>query len=203
MRFITPCSPIIRETPPIGPEWLHEVKFDGWRVQIHRRPNDVVKLFSRNGRDITDRFLSLRDACLYLGECVIDGELVACDTDGRPDFDAIMKRDANLCIWSFDMLADGEEDIRRLPLVERRLRLREFLIETDDDRIRYSEEFSDPVKLLTVVDEMGLEGVVSKRRNAPYRSWARADWMKVKTKTWREANKDRGELFDKRLKERA
>ena len=204
MRFITPCSPVIAKTSPTGPEWLHEVKFDGWRVQIHRRPDDVVKLFSRNGRDINDRFPTLSDACLYLPECVIDGELVACDTDGRPDFDAIMKREGNLCIWAFDLLALCNTDIRDKPLLERKARLRNVLIDTDDDRLRYSEEFSDPVKLLQVAEQMGLEGVVSKRKNAPYRSWPRADWVKVKTKVWREANKDRGELFqpERRVKSR-
>ncbi len=70
---------MIATTSPTGPEWLHEVKFDGWRVQIHRRPDDVVKLFSRNGRDITDRFPTLTDASLYLPECIVDGELVACE----------------------------------------------------------------------------------------------------------------------------
>jgi bifunctional non-homologous end joining protein LigD len=163
------------------------VKFDGWRVQIHRRPDDVVKLFSRNGRDITDRFPTLTDAGLYLPECVIDGELVACDTDGRPDFDDIMRREGNLCIWAFDLLALGGTDIRDKPLVERKARLRDILIDTDDDRLRYSEEFPDPVKFLQVAEKMGLEGVVSKRKNAPYRSWPRAGWIKVKTKVWREA----------------
>ena len=61
MRFIPPCSSVIAKTSPTGPEWLPEVKFDGWRVQIHRRPDDVVKLFSRNGRDITDRFPTLTE----------------------------------------------------------------------------------------------------------------------------------------------
>ena len=179
---------------------MHEVKFDGWRVQIHRRPDDVVKLFSRNGRDITDRSPTLTDACLYLPECVIDGELVACDTDGRPDFDAIMRREGNLCIWAFDLFAVGETDLRENPLVERKARLRDILIDTDDDRLRYSEEFPDPVKLLKVAEQMGLEGVVSKRKNAPYRSWPRTDWVKVKTKAWREAKEDRGEQFQKRGK---
>jgi bifunctional non-homologous end joining protein LigD len=154
-------------------------------VQIHRRPDDVVKLFSRNGRDITDRFPTLTDACLYLPECVVDGELVACDTDGRPDFDAIMKREGNLCIWAF-LFAVGETDLRENPLVERKARLRDSLIDTDDDRLRYSEEFPDPFKLLRVAERMGLEGVVSKRKNAPYRSWPRTDWVKVKTKAWRQ-----------------
>ena len=78
-------------------------------------------------------------------ESVVDGELVACDTDGRPDFDAIMRRKGNLCIWVFDLFGIGEIDLRENPLVERKARLRDILIDTDDDRLRYSEEFPDPV----------------------------------------------------------
>jgi bifunctional non-homologous end joining protein LigD len=141
MRFITPCSPAIVRSSPTGPDWLHEVKFDGWRVQVHRRP-DKVKLFSRQGRDITDLFTPLVEACLYLPECVIDGELVACDTDGLPDFSLILTKQGHLCIWAFDLLAVGDQDIRQLPLVERKEKLRDILITVDDDRLRYSEEFA-------------------------------------------------------------
>ena len=181
----------------MGPEWLHEVKFDGWRVQIHRRPG-TIKLFSRRGVDLLGRFFSLRDNLEYLPESVIDGELVACDSDGRPDFAAITSNHANLCVWCFDLLGYLGEDIRAKPLIEQRQMLRELLISVDDDRLRFSEDFKDPVKLRSVVEEMGLEGIVSKRKSAPYRSWARADWIKVKTRSWREAHKDRGEMFDKR-----
>ena len=66
---------------------------------------------------------------------------------------------------------------------------------TDDDRLRFSEAFPDPVKLLKVAETMGLEGVVSKRRASPYRSGTRCGWIKVKTSSWRETNKDRGVLF--------
>jgi len=100
-----------------------------------------------------------------------------------------------ICVWCFDLLAVAGQDIRELPLAERRERLRELVIVTDDDRLRFSEEFPDPVKLLKVVETMGLEGVISKRRASPYLSGIRCGWIKVKTATWREANKDRGELF--------
>lgn len=87
--------------------------------------------------------------------------------------------------------------MRHLPLIERKERLRAILIEVDDDRLRYSEEFSHPVKLLATAEKMGLEGTVSKRRDAPYRSGTQKDWVKVKSKAWREANQDRWELFQR------
>jgi hypothetical protein len=115
------------------------------------------------------------------------------DTDGRPDFSAITKDHANLCIWFFDLLAKADQDMREKPLVGRKAALRDLLIVVDNDRLRYSEEFADPVKLLHVAARMGLEGIVSKRKHAPYRSWTRREWVKVKTAVWREANKDRWE----------
>jgi bifunctional non-homologous end joining protein LigD len=155
-----------------------------------------VKLYSRNSRDLADRFSMLRDACLYLPDCVIDGELVACDTDGRPDFSAITRDHANLCIWCFDLLAHEQQDMREKPLVERKAALRDLLIVVDYDRLRYSEEFAAPMKLLQLAARMGLEGIVSERKQAPYRSCARREWVKVFV--WREANKDRWEMFEKK-----
>ena len=101
--------------------------------------------------------------------------------------------DANLCIWCFDLLAQDGNDIRELPLVQRKARLRDILIDVDDERLRYSEEFDDPVKLLAVAEKMGLEGVVSKRKDRPYKSGKLCDWVKVKTPSWREANAGRWE----------
>jgi bifunctional non-homologous end joining protein LigD len=126
---------------------------------------------------------------------VIDAELVASDEDGRPDFTAIRRNHPNLCLWCFDLLEIAAQDIRSLPLVERREKLRDVLIRIDDGTLRFSEEFTDPVKLLAATDKMGLEGVVSKRRTAPYRSGTRSGWVKVKSAAWRAANKDRWELF--------
>ena len=194
VRFVPPAVPVLKPASPTGPDWLHEVKFDGWRLQIHKS-GDSVKLYSRRGVDMAKRFPDLRDACLYLPDAVVDAELVACDTDGKPDFVALRRSHPNLCVWCFDLLAVAGQDIRELPLAERRERLRELVIVTDDDRLRFSEEFPDPVKLLKVVETMGLEGVISKRRASPYLSGTRCGWIKVKTATWREANKDRGELF--------
>jgi bifunctional non-homologous end joining protein LigD len=155
-------------------------------------------LYSRNGRALTHRFLELRDHVIYLPDCIIDAELVACDTDGKPDFQALMRKDPNLCIWCFDLLELDGVDLRARPLIERKATLREMLITADDDRLRYSEEFQDPVKLLAVVEKMGLEGVVSKRADAPYRAGPQKDWIKVKALGWREANADRWEHLQRR-----
>jgi bifunctional non-homologous end joining protein LigD len=177
----------------VGKEWLHEVQFDGWRIQIHKH-QDVVKLYSRRGVDMAKRFPGLRDACAYLPDCVIEAELVAGDTDGKPGFRALRRAQANLCVWCFDLLAYTDEDIRERPLEERREMLRHLLIQTDDDTIRFSEEFPDPVKLLMVVEQMGLGGVVSKRRTSPYASGTKCGWIKVKSVLRREGGKDRREL---------
>ena len=184
-----------------GQEWLHEVAFDGWRLQIHKNDRGV-KLYSRRGIDMAERFPDLRDACLYLPTCVIDAELVACDSDGKPDFMALRRAQANLCVWCFDLLAYDGEDIRQRRLAERRELLRDLLIATDDDTIRFSEEFPDPVNFSLTVERMGSEGVVSKRRTSPYASGTECGWIKVKSASWREMNKDRGELFNAR-KEKA
>ena len=89
--FITPCLPVLRDKLPSSSDWLHEAKFDGWR-----RSTDAVKMFSRKGSELLPRFQSLRGSLEYLRESVVDGELVACDSDGRPDFAAIAKNHDNL-----------------------------------------------------------------------------------------------------------
>jgi len=86
IAFIPIASSKLRSAPPTGPEWLHEIKFDGFRLQIHK-VRDEVRLFSRNGKDFTDRYPSVVAAVLRLGakNAVIDGELVSCDPEDKPD----------------------------------------------------------------------------------------------------------------------
>jgi ATP-dependent DNA ligase len=84
------------------------------------------------------------------------------------------------------------------PLFQRRTALNELLNETDEQGLQFSAAFDDPAKLLAAAERMGLEGIVSKRRESLYRSGPTRDWIKVKTTAWREANRDRGKLFEKR-----
>jgi bifunctional non-homologous end joining protein LigD len=199
--FIVSCSPVQRTWPPTGDAWLHEVKFDGWRVQLHKSKRRTT-MFSRTGRDFTARFpaIAAAVAALPVQSLIIDGELTACDSRGIPDFRALHLHNVpedTLCVWAFDILHLNGADLRQVPLIDRKYALEKVIYKANDHTLRLSETFDDGAKLLASCEQMGLEGIVSKRRDFPYRSGP-ADWIKVKCLTWREANKDRHELFKKR-----
>ncbi len=199
LPFIAPSVPVLKKRPPNGPDWLHEVKHDGWRAQLHVN-GDTATVYSRNGRDLSRRFRSICDALseLHVRSIIIDAELVACEDAGKPDFRALMSGGWHgVCAWCFDLMHLDDADLRPLPLDERRSQLRNLLIEADDHALRFSDDFPDPDKLLAATSRMGLEGIVSKRRDQPYRSGPNSGWIKVKKATWREANKDRWEMFEK------
>jgi len=190
--FIFPSSPVLRQLPPTGPKWLHEVKFDGWRAQLHKA-GDEVAIFTRKGSDQTRRFPVLRNSLMALParSAIIDAEIV-CDSDGKPDFKALMDgTPGDLCAWCFDLLEINGKGLRRRGLIERKAILRHLLNKADDHVLRFSETFSDPVKLLAVAEKRGLEGIVSKLSRQPYRSGKNPGWVNVKCVAWREANKNR------------
>jgi bifunctional non-homologous end joining protein LigD len=194
--FIVPCSPIQKGRPPVGDDWLHEVKFDGWRVQLHK-----YKRRAKSGNDFTRRFpgIAAAIAALPVQSVIIDGELTACDDRGLSDFRALHfhnVRDDDLCVWAFDIMHLNGADLCEVPLDKRKYALEKVIYKADDHALRLSETFDEGGKLLASCERMGLEGIVSKRRDFPYRS-GQADWIKVKCLTWREANKDRWELFNK------
>ena len=197
-HFIIPSAPVLKAAPPSGEGWIHEVKFDGWRAQLHKARDSAV-IFSHHGYDNTRRFREVRNSLSSLParSAIIDAEIVVCDSDGKPDFSALMEGAAgHLCAWCFDLLELNGRDMRGLPLVKRRATLRD-LLNADDDVMRYSEEFPDAEELLGVATKRGLEGIVSKKGNQPYVSGKNAGWIKVKTATWREANRDRWEMFQR------
>jgi bifunctional non-homologous end joining protein LigD len=201
MRFIPPAQPTLRSAPPRGEQWLHEVKFDGWRIQLHKDAHSVAVL-TKNGHDYARVFklLATSVASISAKSLIIDGELVACDEKRFPDFRALHFRkvpDAELCVWAFDLLHLNGEDLRGGPLIERKRALEKIVYKAHDDRLRLSESFDDGPKLLVAAERMQLEGIVSKRRDAPYRSGT-CDWTKVKCRTWRTVNRDRWRLFDQR-----
>jgi ATP-dependent DNA ligase len=107
-RYLPPAAPTLRFTPPRGEQWLHEVKFDSWRIQLHKHGGSAAA-FTKNGHDHSSRVRWMVDAlaCLKgVRSLVIDGELVACDNKGLPDFYALHFRlhDRDLCAWAFDLL---------------------------------------------------------------------------------------------------
>ena len=182
----------------MGKKWLHEVKHDGWRAQLHRSSASAFVL-SRNGKDISGRFAVIRNALRGLPPFIIDAELVGCDADGIRDFHALTTgNNHGCCAWCFDLMMIDGKDVRAEPLEQRRERLQLLLARADGDLLRLSESFDDPEKLLKAAVDLGLEGIVSKRRDQAYRSGPNSGWVKVKTARWREADRNRWEMLERR-----
>jgi len=117
MFFIEPALPKLRASPPLGDVWIHEVKFDGYRIQLHKTLS-TVSLYSKGGSDFRRKCPELAEAvaALPVRSCVIDGELTACDASGIPDFRALHfnSRDDVRCVWAFDLLHLNGKDLRPL-----------------------------------------------------------------------------------------
>ena len=197
--FIPPSLPVLKREPPDGPQWLHEVKHDGFRAQLHL-VDHAVTVYGKNGGDLTHRFGAIASAvaALPFESVILDAELVACDPDGTPNFYALMRgaRDG-CCAYCFDLLElDGRSRVAA-PLDERRGLLSRVMRRAPRDTLRLSEAFDDPHALLAACEKHGLEGIVSKRRDDPYRSGPRGGWIKVKTAAWGAANRERNKLFEK------
>jgi ATP-dependent DNA ligase len=198
-KFVRPCIPIARESVPTGDAWQHEVKLDGYRFQMVKQGRGV-RLYSRNGKDWTDRMPGLAAAFLDLPcrSAVLDGELVFPDQHGVPNFDGIRSADErNLVFFAFDLLHRDGNDLRALPLVERRRRLVRLVGGADIPCLHLVETFKDGAALLRAAERHGLEGIVSKRKASPYHSGPSRDWVKIKTAGWRAANRERWRLFEK------
>jgi bifunctional non-homologous end joining protein LigD len=197
--FLPPCEPILRPRPPRGDAWLHEVKFDGFRAQL-RKAGDAVTIYSRNGHDFTPRYPAIAAAlkALRARSAIIDAEVTVCGGDGVPQFYRLLTSrfdQGELCVWAFDLLELDGDDLRQEPLQTRRAALAKTLRRASPF-LRLSESFSDPTRLLAECERRGLEGIVSKRRDSLYRSGKSSAWIKVKCAAWREANRDRHELFE-------
>lgn len=193
---MVPSAPVERAAPWAGDGWLHEVKFDGWRAQLHKVDGRGL-VFSRRGSDLSKRFRGVSEAVARLRcrSVIVDAELVACGEDGAPDFEALMKGGGQLCAWCFDIMEIDGVDLRTQPLNERRRKLQRLLEGKQLTVLRYSEAFEDGRALLAAAEEMGLEGIVSKKADQRYVSGRNRGWVKSKTGIWRKRNGKRWELF--------
>jgi bifunctional non-homologous end joining protein LigD len=185
-QFVEPALATRVEKPPAGEHWLHEIKYDGYRIQA-AVSGDSVRLYTRNGLDWTGKFQSIADALagLDLKDVLIDGEAAVAHANGRTDFSSLQKSLENgvakgVSYFAFDLLAEGAMDLRKKPLIERKARLEEVLSRAKAP-IRLSPYFEGGgPDVLEAFREKGLEGVVSKKADAPYRSGRTKSWLKVK-----------------------
>jgi bifunctional non-homologous end joining protein LigD len=194
--FIPIAQPKLVKAPPSGPDWLHELKFDGFRLQIHKHGGEV-QLFSKGGHDYTRRYPAIAHAAEHLPvrSAIIDSELVRCDERDQPDFYGLLYNEpGRLCCWCFDLLVLDGADLRLKPLIVRRQRLADIV---DGDTLRYSVPFNDGDKLLAAAEARRLEGIVSKKRYSPYVAGVTSTWLKTKTSAWRADNTHRWEHFER------
>jgi bifunctional non-homologous end joining protein LigD len=190
--FVAPqlCKSVDR--PPRGAGWVHEIKFDGYRLQL-RVAHGATQIRTRGGLDWTDRFPEIAKAAESLPVGIYDGEAVALDAAGAPDFPALQAalsagKTDGLVLFVFDLLFLEGEDLRRLPLTERKARL-QAVFEGDglDPRLRYVAHFEAAgAAVLDSACRMSLEGVISKRADGPYRSGRGRDWTKSKCRAGHE-----------------
>lgn len=178
----------VAERPPSTPGWVHEIKFDGYRIQIATGGGRAT-LRTRKGLDWTERFAELAADAAHWPDAVVDGELCALDADALPDFSALQTAIAEgdtgrLVYFAFDLLFDGAEDLRPLPLSHRKARLQAWcdrVAKGNGTRLRYTDHFvAKGQAVLEGACRMGLEGVISKKLDAPYRAGRSATWVKSK-----------------------
>jgi bifunctional non-homologous end joining protein LigD len=189
-HFVEPQLTRLVEQPPSGAGWVHEVKFDGYRIQL-RVEGGKARLLTRKGLDWTGKFAAIAKAAAGLPDCILDGEICALDHDGAPDFAALQAalsdgRSEDLIYFVFDMMFAKGEDLRPLPLSARKARLAE-LLRTADPHLRFVEHFaSDGETVLQSACRMKLEGIVSKRLDAPYTAGRGDNWTKSKCRAGHE-----------------
>ena len=168
-------------------EWIIETKFDGYRI-LARVEDEEVRLFTRNGNDWTEKLQQVADGIAELGltRAWLDGEIVVLNDAGIPDFNRLQNaidnaRTRDIVMFVFDMPYLGDQDLRGVPLAARRQLLKELFDERENGIVRFSQAFEvAPSQLLGAACDMGLEGLIIKRADAPYVSGRTETWMKLK-----------------------
>jgi bifunctional non-homologous end joining protein LigD len=180
--FIEPALASTVERVPSGERWIHEIKFDGYRVQLHLA-NEAVTIYTRRGRDWTKRFKKVANDAWHIkaGSAIIDGEVVVPAADGTTDFSVLQNelkgKSSKIVLVAFDLLYLNGRDIRRLPLIQRKAELKKIISGTD---VQFSESFElEGREMFAHACKIGLEGVISKVRDSPYNSARGNNWVKT------------------------
>jgi bifunctional non-homologous end joining protein LigD len=179
--FVEPALASAIAKVPSGERWVHEIKFDGYRVQVHLA-NEAIRIFTRRGHDWTHRFKKVSHDAWHIraASAVIDGEIVVPAADGATDFSVLQNelkgQSKKIVMVAFDLLYLNGRDLRKLPLHERKAALKKIVAGTD---IQFSESFEiDGQAMLEHACKVGLEGVVSKARDSVYPTGRSNDWVK-------------------------
>jgi bifunctional non-homologous end joining protein LigD len=178
-----PCLPRPAKQPPAGPDWIHEIKHDGFRILARKNGSDV-NLITRNGYDFRDRFpLAVAAiAALPVRSCVVDSEVIVCGDNGLSVFNLLRYRhyDDQATLCAFDLLQFDDMDVRSLPIEERKAALKKLLRKSHPG-IEFNRTFDVEGSIVFHhACKLGCEGIVSKRLGSPYRAGQSEHWIKVK-----------------------
>jgi bifunctional non-homologous end joining protein LigD len=181
--YVPPCIPTGAYKVPAGPGWVHEIKHDGYRLQV-RREGDAVCLFTRRGYDWSDRYpaIAVTATLLRARSFTLDGEAVVCGRYGVAIFDALHRHCtvSEAMLYAFDLLELDGEDVRGMPLGDRKKRLAKLLGGRRLGVVLSDHTDDDGAAIFRQACRMGLEGIVSKRLSVPYRSGRSTEWLKIK-----------------------
>ncbi len=190
--FIEPQLCESLERPPSAKGWIHEIKFDGYRIQMRIDDGDV-SLKTRKGLDWTAKYPAIAKSGANVANAIIDGEICALDENGAPDFAALQAalsegRTDDLVFFAFDLMFEGTEDLRDLPLTDRKQRLSTLLSSAGEDpHLRFVEHFeTGGDAVLKSACKLSLEGIVSKQSDATYQSGRTKTWAKSKCRAGHE-----------------
>ena len=180
------CLATAGKQVPSGPDWVHEVKHDGYRMLVIRE-RERVRLFSRNGYDWTSRYPWIVESARMIRQkrFVLDGEAVILGVDGIADFNALHSRrhDKEVQLCAFDILVEGDDDLRKLPLHLRKTSPQRLLARRlEGIFVNPFESAEIGPELFRAACRMGLEGLVSKHRERPYQGGRSRHWVKVKNR---------------------
>ena len=182
-RSIEPCLPSPAKSPPAGPDWIHEIKHNGFRIMA-RRDGPKVRPISRNGHDLTYRFplAASAIAALPVRSCPIHGEAIACNEDGLAVFKLIRnyRHGDAVTLCAFDLIEVDGEDLRRRPIEDRKQALKRLLGDPHPG-IAFNRHFDvEGAIVFHHACKLGCEGIVSKRLGSPYRRGRVDHWLKIK-----------------------
>lgn len=186
-KIISPQLATLVDEPPNEKKWLHEIKFDGYRLLAIKK-NGKTTLLTRNHNNWTKKFLSVAKAIdqLPIDNLIIDGEVVVLDEEQRPNFQLLQNSikdgdDVNFIYYAFDILYYDQYSLTSLPLIERKKILQKVLSDTNNEILRFSDHvLGSGKKVFEKSCELGLEGIVSKDSTSPYLQKRGRNWLKIK-----------------------
>jgi bifunctional non-homologous end joining protein LigD len=198
--FIVPAQPVEQDRPPSGPQWVHEIKHDGYRLVVHRH-GAMVRLWTRRAIDYTDRFPSIAAAAagLKADSFTIDGEAVVIGPDGLSRFDELRRRESarTAILYAFDLIEHDGEDLRDRPFLDRKTALARLLRGSNTGILLNEHLVEEGATVFAHACKLGAEGIVSKRIDAPYRSGPHVAWVKVRSPAGVAVQRERSENWNK------